>query len=428
MPKIYNAPKPKYSSWEWFKFIAIRTIFPPVLLWDLIQFGVNKLLNENESLNNLVIKLVLPAAQNKSFDECGIFDDTVTNYNGDDLTCEKHEVITYDKAHLDTFEIKHNSQENIVPKYQKYIINLVGNSMCYEQIINTMKKDAIALQANVVGFNFRSVGQSTGKVKSRDDLIADGIAQVQRLLDQGVSPQNITLKGHSLGAGIASLVAQHFHQLGQPVNLFNSRSFSSMTNVLVGYLRLKHKIGHKESIGRIILGWLVKPFIKLFVVLAKWEINAGSAFKSIPAAYKDYIVVRSKKEIRGHRIDDPVIPHYASIHKELTSERRKKKAKIDEEIAHLEDIIQKADPLTKSELADARRALFKARLKIKSDRKMGTSTQDANGHNSGWNELHNRAGKSAEAFFREFVQRTQEDHAVKSVPEINWPSVPELAP
>lgn len=164
---------------------------------------------------------------------------------------------------------------------------------------------------------------------------------------------------------------------------------------------------------------VAKPFIKFGVALAKWEINAGSAFKSIPEAYKDYIVVRSRKEIRGNRIDDAVIPHYASIHKVLTSERREKKAKIDEGIENLDNIIRKADPLAKPGLTNAREALVQAREKIKSDRKMETVTQYANGHNADWSTLHNRSGKSAQTFFREFVQRTEEDHAVKSVPEIN---------
>lgn len=204
MAKIYNAPKPKYSGWEWFKFIAIRAVFPPVLLWDLIKIGANKLLGE------WVSGLVLPA-QNENFDDLAVSDDTVSNYNEDDLICEKHDVITHDGAHLDTFEVRHRPQESIDPKYQKYIINLVGNGMCYEHIIDDIKEDSKALKANVIGFNLRGVGQSTGKAKSSEDLVADGIAQVQRLLDQGVSPQNITLKGHSLGAGVASLVAQHFH-------------------------------------------------------------------------------------------------------------------------------------------------------------------------------------------------------------------------
>lgn len=417
MAKIYNAPKPEYSSWEWFKYIAVRTIFPPVLLWDLTKIGANKLLGET------VGNLILPA-QTINFDALEVTDANVGRYNNTNLTCEKHEVITQDGVHLDTFEVKHASQSTIEPKYQKYIISFVGNASCFEDNIDEMKEDAYALQANVVGFNFRGVGKSTSKAKSKDELVADGVAQVQRILDQGVSPQNIILKGHSLGAGVASLVAQHFHQIDKPVNIFNSRSFSSISNFLIGNIRLdrdvnRHAIGQKETFGGKILGWFIKPLVMMVVGLANWEINAGTAFKNIPDAYKDYIVVRSRKEIRDERIDDAVIPHYASIHKELTSDRRAKKAAIDAQIVHLNDKIQKAEPSTIPDLISAQEKLVHAREKVKSDNKMETMWKYHDGHNSDWGLLHNRSGKSAQAFFRDFVQRTEEDHAVKKTPEMN---------
>src|SRR5688500_19020581 len=124
MTRIYNAPKPEYSNWEWFKFIAVRTVFPPVLLWDVIKFVANKLLGE------IVRNLVLPA-QNQTCDHIVVNDDTVSNYNERNLICEKHEVVTHDDVHLDTFEVTHTAQRNIDPKYQKYIINFEGNGMCY---------------------------------------------------------------------------------------------------------------------------------------------------------------------------------------------------------------------------------------------------------------------------------------------------------
>lgn len=417
MAKIYNAPKPRFSDWVWFKFIAIRAIFPLILLWDLVKLGVNKLLGK------WVGSLVLPA-QNQVFHCDAVRDDTVSNYNEDDLVCEKHKIITHDNAHLDTFEVKHKSQAHIEPKHQKYIINLCGNCARYECRIDDIKEDAKTLKANVVGFNFRGVGQSTGKAQSKEDLVIDGIAQVQRLLDQGVSPQNITLKGYSLGAAVATLVAQHFHQLGQPINLFNDRSFSNITSFLVGHIRLARDeydraIGHKDSLGGIILGWLAYPFVKFVIALAKWEINAGSAFKSIPEAYRDYIVVRSRKGKRDKRIDDATIPHYASIHKELTSERRKKKAEIDKEIERMD----KSALLTEPERAKVRKALIQAREKIKSDRKMETDNDYEDGHQSNLKSLHNQSGKSAQAFFREFVQRRVEDNAVKSAPRLNLPVI-----
>lgn len=414
MPQISYAPKPRYSRWEWFKYIAIRVIFPIVLLWDLIKFGVNKL------LGGFISNLILPA-QRKNFEAFAINDDMINEFERDGSEATKFEVITHDQAHLDTLEVKHHLQKNMAPMYQKYIINFVGNGMCYEHIIEEMLEDMNDLQANVVGFNLRGVGRSTGKATSSEDLVTDGIAQVQRLLDQGVSSQNITLKGHSLGAGIASLVAHHFHQQGQPINVFNSRSFSSITNFLVGHIRLKRDengiaLGQEESFGRKILSWLATPFIKLALALSKWEINAGSAFKSIPETHRDYIVVRSRKEVRPYRLEDMVIPHYASIHEALTSERHAKKAKIDGEIRSLDDRIQQADVHAQPQLINEKEALMQARQKIKNDRKMEPLNPRADGHNVGWSSMYNRSGKSAGAFFKEFVQRAEVDHAVRMSP------------
>lgn len=398
----YKAPKPEYSAWEWFGYIALRVAFPPILLWDLIKLGVNHLLGE------WVGGLVLPA-QDIDFTWCQLTDENVNRYHDTNLTFARHEVITHDGAHLDTFEVAHNSQKKLASKDKKYIINLVGNGGCYEEIINTMKEDADALHANVVGFNLRGVGQSTGRAKSKENLVTDGIAQVQRLLDRGVSPQNIILKGHSLGAGIASLVADHFHKIEKPINLFSSRSFSSITNFLVGRIR-----GHKESIGGIILGWLAKPFIKLGVALAKWEINAGSAFQSIPDANKDYIVIRSRNAIRDDRIDDAVIPHYASIHQDLAPQRCERKAAIDSEIKRIENMMREADPITKPGLLYAKNALIQAREKIKSERKMETSQSNEDGHTSDWTSISNRFGKNAQTFFYEFCERTQRECSVQT--------------
>lgn len=99
------------------------------------------------------------------------------------------------------------------------------------------------------------------------------------------------------------------------------------------------------------------------------------------------------------------------MHKALSSERRDKKAALDKEIASL-DKNPETIPLTKSNLAEVKEALVLAREQIKSDRKMETAESHDNGHNAAWDSLHNRSGKSAQLFFKEFVQRIEEDHAI----------------
>lgn len=397
MSLIYQAPKPNYRGREWFKFIVARIVFPMLLLWDLIKFAVNKLVGAR------IGKKVLPA---QDFPKVGIKLDLSPDNNNnasEKLAYEKYEVLTHDGVHLDTLEVKLQLPLASPGGSPKYIINLLGNAARYELAIDDMKRDAQELQANVVGFNFRGVGASTGRAKSANDLLVDGIAQVQRLLAQGVAPENIILKGHSLGAAVASLVAQHFHQQGQPIYLFNSRSFSSLTKVVVGHLQL-------SSGGRKIL--LAMPLIKFILSLSAWEINAGDAFKNIPEEYRDYIVVRAPKSLRGKCIDDGVIPHYASIHKILTRERRHKKAQINTKINALDERLRCPETLAGVLLAE-RNDLVKKREKIKADKKM-INSGEADGHNVGWDSLHNRAKKSARTVFREFFQTIGEKKEPKA--------------
>lgn len=400
----YQAPKPIRTKKQLAQAVLPRIFFPPILLWDLLKIAVNKIAGEKVS------KLVLPALDMPFL---GMKINNVSTFNNATLHFEKYQVITHDGAVLDTLEITHSAQDAVYPSLKNYIINFPGNAMCYEQTLKAMNDDALALKCNVIGFNFRGVNQSTGKPKSKDDLVIDGIAQVQRLLDQGVSPENITLKGYSLGASIATLITHHFHQQGIKINLFNDRSFSSITNFLVGHIRTGgNETGHLESTGMKILGWIAKPFVKLGLLLTQWEINAGNAYKAIPAEYKDYMVVRTRKNARNKDIyDDSVIPHYASIHAALKDERRAQKANIDKLIVAADKEKRHGEPLAKPDLEEAGNNLRNARAQFKA-RKMEVGVAEVNGHLVPQKDLHNRAGKDGVSFFREFVNRAHKDHGV----------------
>jgi len=375
----YNAPKPTYSPKQWGQFIIPRIFFPPILLWDLLKTGVNYLFG-----NIIAKKLVLPALS--YFSSYSLTENSINELIKDKtyLKASKFNVNTYDGGSLSTFEIQHPSQTKHDIKDQQYIINFIGNSTCYELELSSIMRDVEELNVNVVSFNYRGVAQSTGSPKSIDDLLVDGIAQVQRLLENGVLPENITLKSHSLGGAVGTLVAHHFHQQGITLNLFNSCSFSSTTNEVVGMIRVGNtNTGHKETVGYKVLGFLAKPFVKFCVSLVKWEINAGEAFKAIPEKYKEYILIRSAKNERNKSgiYDDSVIPHYASIHNFLKSERQAKKvAWKDAESTHAKN------------------------------RKMSAGAS-FDCHNVSRSKLKNRSGQTANEFFNEFVRRKPEVHA-----------------
>ena len=402
----YIVNKSHYPIEQRIKSFMLRIIFPPILVLDLLKFIINNL------IGTLIGKLILPSQTIKG----SSIEDLRQLRGGVNLTHERHTVATHDGAVLDTLEIKHKSQAEATPFYDKYIICFAGNGMTYEDSIAGMHTDANELKSNVIGFNYRNVGLSTGSVKSKDDLVTDGIAQVQRLLDARVSPNNITLKGHSLGAGIATLVAKHFHDLGIRINLFNGRSFSSLTNVAIGHIRqLGSDTPNNETLVGKICGWIAWPLIKALTVLSKWEINASDAFKQIPGEYKEHMVVRTAKRVRArdsYIVDDAVIPYYSSIHASLKDEHHAQKANLKQALKILETTSTNSDqlpdhnnPVTKFTLS-SQLAQFKRR-------KMFTDNPDENGHNVNMSQLRNRDNKTANTFFHEFVKRAYDDHAIQ---------------
>lgn len=188
-------------------------------------------------------------------------------------------------------------------KTAPHIIYFKGNASRYDDYLEEMKNDALRLNAVVVGFHHGNFGYSglagaDGTVNtvtplSQAELVEQGIAQVQRLLDKGVDAHHITLHGHSLGAGIATLVAWHFQQQGIAIKIYNDRSFSSISSEASELLLPRSPITHDSSISEKMIYGLkgvaasaMKSLIKLF----DWDLNAGRVITKLVTW--DYAVVR----------------------------------------------------------------------------------------------------------------------------------------
>ena len=287
---------------------------------------------------------------------------------------------------------------------------------CYERGVNELKLSGCT-RCNVVGFNYRGVRDSTSAPECQDDLVTDGIAQVQRLLNQGVPPGKIHLKAHSLGGADATLVAKHFHRHGIEINLCAQSTFSSLTNFVVGQIRTltgvrtpQGKTGHYETFLLKLLGWICKPLIKFALSLVKWEMEVGDAYKELLPTHKEYMVVRSskarRKELGVALRDDPVIPHYASLHMDLQDERREDKAKLDKQVRKATKLAGSLGLFAGHQAENAVLDLLEARKMLKI-RKM-EAPAGANGHNVPNENLHDRYHQqTASHFFRGFVQRTR---------------------
>lgn len=255
-------------------------------------------------------------------------------------------VHTHDGCSLSTLEIQHPSQLHLEKESEKsYVIHFNGNGSnpFDERMLNYLSHEANTLQCNIVAFNYRGVGKSTGNASSIDDLVTDGIAQVERLLARGANAEKIVLDGMSLGGGVATLVAKYFHDRGKPVKLFNEQSFSNITNVVVGWIRQRSFTGwinhifrefryvppDEEHLFGIILGYILKPLIKLVLCIVNWEIEAADAFKEIPDTHKEYLLLRTPKKYRNYpSIDDPVMTPYSTLHSALRTGRQITKMKM----------------------------------------------------------------------------------------------------
>ncbi len=154
----------------------------------------------------------------------------------------------------------------------RHILCFLGNdTSVLEKSNEGMFKDlANVTKASVIGFDYPNVGiGGKGAIRSEKALVNEGIAQVQRLLDQGIEANKITLYGHSLGGAVATLVAAHFHDKKPPqaVSLINDRSFTTAGDQAVSLLGLKN-------------AFVIGVFKMLFNL--SWKMDALSAYNKIP--------------------------------------------------------------------------------------------------------------------------------------------------
>ncbi len=212
-------------------------------------------------------------------------------------------VLTHDQARLDTLTVQPQGSQ---PK--RYIIRFNGNGGQYQDLVDSMAKDAQTLQAAIIGFNYRGVGNSSqGTAKRYQDLVTDGIAEVQRLLDQGVPAEKILVDGQSLGGSIATMVAKHFHDQGIKIFLWNDRSFATLSAAAAGIVcpESSYPVG-ESSLGSTLSA-------------SGWQVDVASAYNAIDSAYKGYMYIHPSS---AQGMGDGVIAAKASLHEAVKTDAK----------------------------------------------------------------------------------------------------------
>ncbi|VEB34824.1 sidB homolog, substrate of the Dot/Icm system [Legionella sainthelensi] len=288
----YKAPNPYNNEGSFFSFLSSSSV----------------------SSSQRIGKLVLPAQwrEPKILGEITLIQ--FAHANG--LVIQGGYVGTHDSAVLDTIELKPKTESNTSLKNQHYIIKFNGNGMFYQDALYNYAYDANQLNLTIIGFNYRGVGNSKKTPETFQDLVTDGIAQVQRILDRGVDSKKITLDGLSLGGGVATIVASHFHKIGKPVYLWNDRSFASVSKAAAGVVapEIDNIFGETLATSIECTSWsLMKP--------SGWDVDVAKAYNEIPDEYKNHMYVAKKSTLS---YGDGVIAHWASLHEGVKQDEKKK--------------------------------------------------------------------------------------------------------
>lgn len=411
-----------------------RILMPPLIFWDSIKWMANALAGE------ALGKLILPAAYDPKLKEK--LDEfrqslpqrlsTMTGANPQ----QSFRFLTLNTAQgvpLDALQLSYSSSN-------KYIIYFRSENECFEHpdVLDEMVRDSQNRKCNVIAFNYRGINDSgkrednSVKPTSAKDLVNDGMAMVQYLLNRKIPSNNITLKGISLGGTLTTLVAKECHKNGDRINVIAGESVSNMTRYVVGLIRAvgeNLKIKYPSFIGSLlknvfnILGYLSMPFIKWTLTSTQWEMKAAKAYKQLPRDNKDYFLVKN----------DGTIPDWSSLHKdeELRKLRKKQKKNTQSIIELYKNKISTANYSTEidSYKASINSAIAEQNHWLKS-RKMHFNNPSTtpnpkpslkknslffkksypeenkeNGHGKPLNKLINHEGKNADQYFYDFLDR-----------------------
>lgn len=258
---------------------------------------------------------------------CGLSRAPDKNFHGEDFdqpdttefSVENLFIDTHDDAQLDTLILTPNSLLKTPAEEREYIIMFNGINEFYLDGIKSREYDAKQLNTVVIGFDYRGHRYSKKNPERFSDVVIDGLAQVQRLLDEGVDSKKITLAGDSFGGAVATFVAHIFHRLAKPVYLWNERSFSSLSKASTSVLMMDSPKLFKNNTSIAILNFGIKTLISANAL----EAIVVPAYNEISEQFKGYMVVAKKSSKTGSD-GDGVIDHFASLHKDVVKDEKKK--------------------------------------------------------------------------------------------------------
>lgn len=204
-------------------------------------------------------------------------------------------IVSGKDAILDGIELFPPQFSTIPIKDKKYILYSNGNAAFFEDSVYDLAENALVFNAATVSYNPRGVGQSSSYTKSYRQLVMDLIVQIQRVLDLGIQPYNLTVHGHSLGGATAAFAVSYFHKKGIKIKLFADRTFADLRKLS------EYMIPKFSNIKTGTASVLTKVGLNL---VTAWRMIPYKAYKRIDPAYRTYL----------NYAGDDIIPTNYSLH------------------------------------------------------------------------------------------------------------------
>ncbi len=283
----FNAPDPHYGESRFRRW------------WRETFKGAASASSFSSSGSESIGELVLPAS--KWPDKIPSYDKTQADW----VDLEDVQITTHDNVVLHGVQVAPARLQYVPIKDKKYVISFHGNGLTFSDYQHDCIAKAQNCQCVVIGFNYRGVTPGTRKARKYQELVIDGIAQVQRLIAAGVDPENITLDGFSLGGAIATLVAAHCHKNGQKVSVFNDRSFGTLVKEIAQLV---------TSEANLFSEGLERSTIAPVLSLSAWAIKASVAYMEIPSAYRGHMFIGPQDHSNP---GDGVIKDKATLHAQI---------------------------------------------------------------------------------------------------------------
>ena len=165
------------------------------------------------------------------------------------------------RRHFEVLQVMNNSNHELAPEKRRYFFFFQGIHGNFKTGFNKFYKLSQTLESDVIVIN------SSSSVGSSHELVAE-LSQVSRHLISNKlfgNPGNVTLYGHSLGAGIATQVAANLHHGSDkiPVRLIADRGFSYLSAAI------KKSVTSKSILGHL----LPEAGYESFAWLSGWNLN-----------------------------------------------------------------------------------------------------------------------------------------------------------